>query len=128
MFLKSHDLDCVISQFGHLRKHVLAKFLECPYLFLFAGHSDMALVNKRMRPLARLAVTPFVRLLRSPYLSAELLGNRVLNGSGSVGRKPLRTSARPLDVELVQRAVIEEHGIQDNFPIAVPDRFEGICL
>ena len=88
----------------------------------------MTFINERIRTFSRLTMPPFIWFFRSPYLSAELLGNRVLNGSGSVGRKPLGTPSGPLDVQLVQRAVIEEHGIQDNFPIAVPDRFEGICL
>ena len=128
MLLKGHDLKGVISQLGHLRKHILAEFLECTDLLLLRSHADMAFIDKRMRPLSRLSVLPLVGLERIPHLSAECLGVRILYSPGHIGRKPLGSAALPLYVKLVKRAVVKEHGRKHYLPVSASQRLEGISL
>ena len=94
MFLKGHDLKGVIAKIRDSRKNICAELLECSHLLLLGRHTDMALINERMRTLARSLMLPLIRL-RVPYLRAELFGHRVLNRAGGICRKSLRTSTRP---------------------------------
>jgi len=128
MLLKSHDLKSVITQVGNLRQDIQTEFLEGADFLLFSRHSYMALVDERMRPLARSLVLPLVRLLRIPHLGTELLGLRILDRTGQISRKSLRSSALPLDEELVKGTVAEEHIVENDLPVAAAYRLQGIGL
>ena len=127
MLLKSHDLKCVISQIRYLRQDIQTEFLECSDLLLFRRHTDMALIDKRMRTFSRLSMLPFIRL-RIPHLSAECLCMRILHRPGYICRDSLSTTARPFYIQLVQSAMIKEHRRQDKFPVTASDRLKGIRL
>ena len=95
MLLKGHDLKRIIAEVGNLWKDVQTELLECSHLLLFSCHSDVALIDERMRTLARTLMLPLI-WLRVPYLSAECLGMRILNSSGHICRESLRATAWPL--------------------------------
>ena len=128
MLLESHDLESVITQVGNLRKHVCAEFLESSHLLLFSCHTDMALIDERMRSLARLCILPLVFFERIPYLGAECLCDRVLDGSCHVCRKSFGTAALPLYVKLVENTMLEEHRRKHDLPVSSAERSQGVCL
>ena len=108
MFLKRHDLQGIISQVRNLRQDIQTELLKRSDLLLLSRHSDMAFIDKRMRTSARLAMLPLV-WDRIPHLCTECLCMRILHSSGNICRNSLTTTARPLDIKLVQRTMIEEH-------------------
>ena len=112
MLLQGHDLEGVVAEFLHLRKDGGAEVLERGDLLLLGRHADVAFIDHRMRPLAGPGMLPDVFLGRIPHLRGESLRHLVLDGAGHVGREALPRPAGPLDIELVQLAVLQHEGGQ----------------
>ncbi len=128
MLLQSHDLDGVVAEFLNARKDIPAEFLEGAHFLLFSCHADVALVDEGMGALAGMAVLPFVRLFRSPYLGAEHLCDRVLNHAGGVGGDALPAAAGPLYEEFIELSVPQEHLREVYLPVAGAGWLQGIGL
>ena len=58
MLLKGHYLDGVIAELLHPRQYILAEFTERSHLRLFRAHTDVALVDQRMRTPESLVMFP----------------------------------------------------------------------
>ena len=125
MLLKGHDLECVISQVSYLRKHVDTELFESSHLLLLCSHTDVALIDQRVLALAGSFILPLIRS-RIPDLCAESLRNLVLDSSCGVGRNSFSTAALPLDVELIEHSVLEEHCRKHDFPGSAPERPQSI--
>ena len=128
MLLKSHYLKSIITELSHLRKDIQSELLESTDLLLLRSHTDMALINKRMRSLARLLVLPYIRFHRIPHLSTETLGMRVLHSSGHICRQSFSSTAFPLDVKLEQGSMIKEHVREHYLPVSASYRLECIYI
>ena len=128
VLLQGHDLQDVVAEFLHARKHVPAEILERGHLLLLAAHPDVAFIDQRMGPPPGLAPRPLVGNGRIPDLGREKLGLRVLDNAGHIGRQALPAPARPLDPELVELPVVQEHLRDAELPIATAHGLEGIGL
>ena len=80
-----------------------------------------------MRALARPGVLPLI-WNRIPYLGTESLGHRVLHGPCHICRESFGTASLPLDVELVEHSVVEEHRREDDLPVSAAQRPHRISL
>ena len=128
MLLQGHNLDGIISQICYLRQNICTEFVESAHLLLFRSHSDMTFINERIRTFSRLTMPPFIWFFRSPYLSAELLGHRILDCPCNIGRKSFSASPWPFDEKFVESPMIQENVIQDNLPVSVSYWLESIGL
>ena len=121
VLLQGHDLDGVVAQFLDAGQDILTELFERAHLLLFCRHADMAFVNHGMGPFSGVTVLPDIFFRRVPDLGAEHLGNWVLHNAGSVGRDSLSPAAGPLDEELVELAVTEEHLRNAEFPVSAAE-------
>ena len=128
MLLEGHYLEGVVAQVLDIRQDIFPEFIEGGHLLLLRAHAYVALIYKGMPARPRLSVLPSVRLVRSPHLCAEDLGFRVLDSPCGICRKPFPSASGPLDIKLVELSVAEEHRIEADFPVPVPDRMKGIRL
>ena len=126
MLLKGHDLEDIVAQVRDLGQHIPAEILKSGDSFLLPAHANVALVDEGIGTLAGTAVLPDIRLGRIPDLGAERLGIGILDGAGDISRQALAATAYPLDVELVQVAVVEEHPGKGDLPVAAAGRLEGV--
>ena len=118
MLLECHYLQCVVSQLLHPRENTGPELLECGHLLLLGTHPYVAFIYERMGSRTGRRILPDVRFRRFPDLCAEHLGLRVLDHPSHIGRETFSTPARPLDEELVQIPVAEEHVRKAEFPVA----------
>ena len=128
VLLEGHDLDHVVAELRDARQHVAAEIVEGGDFLLLRAHADVALVDEGVRVLAGAPVLPAVRGLRGPDLGGEDLGLRVLDGAGHIGGDALPRPAGPLEVELVEVAVAEEHRGELELPVAVADGLEAVAF
>ena len=126
MLLKGHYLKGVVPQGLNARQHRGAEIFETRHLFLFTAHAYVALVDEGMLTLAGSLVLPLVGLGRVPHLGAEHLGGIVLDYAGHVRGDSLPCSARPLNPELVEGSVMQEHGRKGDLPVSTADRLQLI--
>ncbi len=119
MFLDGHDLNGVVAVLLDARQHVLGKLLVGAYLLSILSHADVALVDEQ-RVLLGLEVLllPLVGLLRIPHLSREYLGLVVLYHAAAPGRNTLALAAVPLDLHLVELAVLQGFLGEFQLPVA----------
>src|SRR3712207_2318135 len=127
MLLYGHNLNTVVSVFGYTRKNFFAEFGIAAYLLFVLRHSDVAFVNQQRRSV-RLERFLFesIRILGRPYLCAEYMSTFILNHIIGPCRNAFALSAFPIDVQLVQIAVMNSFFGEIDFPVSVFQLFQLI--
>jgi hypothetical protein len=120
VLLYGHYLYTVIAFLLDTRQDVETKFLIGAYSLGILSHADMAFVDKQRAGLTlEMAMTEFIRLLRSPNLGAEYLCLVILHYSLGPCRYALSLTALPLHQHLVELAMVHSVTGQGNLPNAV---------
>ena len=88
----------------------------------------MALVNHWMRPFSSSGMLPDIFFSRIPYLGAEDLRLRILDGTGCICGQSLSAASRPFDKKLVEFSMMEEHIGNFKLPITFSNWLQGVCL
>ena len=125
MFGDCHELHGVVTSLLDARQDLLGKFVICSHLGLLLSHTDMRLIDQQISHFfgVKLLVVPLVGLLGIPELSRVILRHFILHNTRSVGWDTVVPTISAMDVQLVERAVLQQMAIhclgQEDTPHAV---------
>ena len=119
MFLYRHNLNAIIAILDYTRQNIESKLIIGSNLLCILGHADMTLVNKEWIGFRyKRFLFPFVRLFRIPDLGGENLRFFILNDATSPCRDTLSLATFPIDMHLIEVAMIYAVFRQFQLPIA----------
>ena len=119
MFLNSHHLNAVVSILDYTRQHVVLKLGIGAHLLSILSHTHVALVDEQRVLLGfEIFLLELVGLLRIPHLSGEYLRIVVLYHATAPSGNTLTFSPIPLDLHLIELAVLKSLFRKLQFPVA----------
>ena len=119
VLLDGHDLDGIVAVLLDAGQDIVLELRVGADLLRIAAHADMAFVNEqRVAVRVEHAMMPMIMLFRIPHLCREDFRLLILHDALAPGRDALPRAARPVDLHLIQVAMLHRLGRQFQFPVS----------